>query len=161
MALFRRTIRSKGPDRFLVDLPDEVREVIAEVCTEIVELLDGEDVTGHPALHRVFPPASIDDPEVGDAYRDLVGDDLLRSRRSALGRVAATAHDSELDRATMDAWLTGLNTVRLVLGTRLEVDDERPPELEPDDPDLPAWALYEFLGALVGWIVDALSRTAD
>jgi len=161
MALFRRTIRAKGPDRFIVDLPDEVREVIAEVCTEIVDLLDGDDATTHPALRRVFPPASIDDPGVGAAYRELVGDDLLRSRRSALGRVAATARDTELDRATMDAWLTGLNTVRLVLGTRLGVDDERPPELEPDDPDLPAWALYEFLGALVGWIVDALSRTAD
>jgi hypothetical protein len=161
MALFRRTIRAKGPDRFLVDLPDELREVLAEVCTEIDELLDGDDVSDHPALRRVFPPASPDDPAVQDTYRELVGAELLRSRRAALARIAATARDTELDRATMETWMTGLNTIRLVLGTRLEVDGETMPELAPDDPDLPAWALYEFLGALVGWIVDALARTAD
>lgn len=161
MGMFRRTIRAKGPDRFLVDLPTELRDVLTEVCTEIVELLDGDDVTEHPALRRVFPPASPDDQDVQDSYRELVGAELLRSRRVALGRIAATAHDTELDRSTMETWMTGLNTIRLVLGTRLEVNGESMPELTPDDPDLPAWALYEFLGALVGWIVDALARTAD
>ena len=164
MGLFRRTIRAKGPDRFLVDLPDELRDVIAEVCTDVLGMLDDDAASGDPArnpvLRRVFPAASADDPDVEAAYRDLVGSDLLRSRRDLLTRVAATAHERELDRDTMETWMAGLNTVRLVLGTRLDVQEDSFPELEPDDPELPAWALYEFLGALVGWIVDALARTA-
>lgn len=160
MGLFRRPIRAKGSDRFLVDLPDELREVLADVCGEILALLDGDDVTSDPALRRVFPVASPDDEALQAEYCDLVHDDLLRSRRDDLARIAATAYDRELDRATIETWMTGLNTVRLVLGTRLDVREDVLPELEPDDPELPAWALYEFLGALVGWIVEALTRTA-
>lgn len=159
MGLFRRPIRSKGPDRFLVDLPDELRDVLADVCTEILAMLDGDDVTADPDLRRVFPVASADDEAIRAEYHDLVHDDLLRSRREILSRIVATAHDTEMDRETIDAWMTGVNTVRLVLGTRLDVHEGPYPELEPDDPDLPAWALYEFLGALVEWIVDAVSRS--
>ena len=164
MGLFRRTIRAKGPDRFLVDLPDELRDVLAEVCTDVLGMLDGDESSGDPAadpmLRRVFPVASADDPELQAEYRELVQSDLLQSRRDLLATIAATAHERELDRATMESWMMGLNTVRLVLGTRLDVQEDSSPELEPDDPELPAWALYEFLGALVGWIVDALARTA-
>ena len=159
MALFRRTIRAKGPDRFLVALPDELRDVIAEVCGEILSMLDGEDVTTDPMLRRVFPVASADDPALQAEYHELVHADLLRSRRDVLARTVATAHDTELDRSTIEAWMTALNTVRLVLGTRLDVAEDHLPELAEDDPELPAWALYEFLGALVGWIVDALADT--
>ena len=66
----------------------------------------------------------------------------------------------ELDRATLESWLSGLNIVRLVIGTRLDVSEDVLPEIDADDPNLPMWALYEFLGILVGMIVDALARTA-
>jgi hypothetical protein len=102
----------------------------------------------------------VDDEEINAQYRDLVRSDLLRTRREILERVAATAHDTELDRTTLDVWMVGLNTVRLVLGTRLDVTEESSPDLDPDDPDVPAWMLYEFLGSLVSLIIDALSRTS-
>lgn len=160
VGLFRRPIRAKGPDRFLVDLPEELREVLSDVCGEVLGLLDGDDVTSQPVLERVFPPASVEDEEVRAGYRDLVQADLVRSRRDDLGRIVATVHDREMDRATIEAWMTGCNTLRLVLGTRLDVREDELPELAADDPELPVWALYEFLGALVGWIVEALDRTA-
>jgi hypothetical protein len=34
------------------------------------------------------------------------------------------------------------------------------PEIDHDDPDLPAWALYEFLGWLLEMVIQALSGTA-
>lgn len=160
MGLFRRPIRAKGPDRFLVDLPEELRDVLADVCGEILALLDGDDIDAEPVLRRVFPPASTDDEEVRTGYRELVQADLVRSRRDDLDRIVATVRDREMDRATIETWMTGCNTLRLVLGTRLDVREDELPELEPDDPDLPVWALYEFLGALVGWIVDALDRSS-
>ena len=49
-----------------------------------------------------------------------------------------------------------LNSLRLVLGTRLDVDEELP-TLDPDDPLAPAYAVYEYLGWLLSQVVDALS----
>jgi hypothetical protein len=158
---FKRTIQSKGPDRFIINLRDDLREVIAAVCDDVLGALDDEDTThNNPMLRRVFPVAHASDESVNEAYRDLVHSDLLRTRREALERVSATANATELDRATLETWMVGLNTVRLVLGTRLDVSEVRFPELVEDDPELSAWALYEFLGVLVGMVVDALARTS-
>ena len=157
---FKRVIQSKGPDRFIINLRSDLREVIAEVCTEVRSLLDDDATQGNPMLRRIFPVAHASDESVNEAYRNLVHSDLLRSRREALARVAETANAIELDRATLEMWMVGLNTVRLALGTRLDVSEDSFPELEEDDPELPAWAIYEFLGVLVGLVVDALARTA-
>ena len=158
---FKRTIQSKGPDRFVINLRGDLRDVIAAVCDDVLAALEEDDATLHdPSLRRVFPVAHVSDESVNDAYRDLVHSDLLRTRREALERVSATARDSELDRATLETWMIGLNTIRLVLGTRLDVSEEGSPRLKSDDPELPAWALYEFLGALVEMVVDALARTS-
>jgi hypothetical protein len=158
---FKRTIQGKGPDRFIINLRDDLREVIAAVCEDVLGALDDEGAPNRdPMLRRVFPVAHTSDESVNEAYRDLVQSDLLRTRREALERVSASANDAELDRATLETWMIGLNTVRLVLGTRLDVSEDGFPQLEPDDPELPAWALYEFLGVFVGMVVDALARTA-
>ena len=158
---FKRTIQRKGPDRFIINLRDDLRQVIAAVCEDVLGALDNEDAPNRdPMLRRVFPVAHTSDESVNEAYRDLVQSDLLRTRREALERVSATANDAELDRATLETWMIGLNTVRLVLGTRLDVSEDGFPQLEPDDPELPAWALYEFLGVFVGMVVDALARTS-
>jgi Domain of unknown function (DUF2017) len=76
-----------------------------------------------------------------------------------LERVVATVDDTDLDREAIDAWMIGLNTVRLVLGTRLDVSEDGQPELEPDDPEVVAWAVYEFLGGIVESIVRSLMST--
>ena len=55
--------------------------------------------------------------------------------------------------------MVSLNLVRLVLGTRLDVTEDAYPDLTADDPDLPAWALYEFLGGVLENIVRALAGT--
>ena len=118
-----------------------------------------DDDEANPLLRRLFPPGHATDEEIARQYGDMVHDDLLRSRREALDTVARTATDTELDRATLETWMVGINGVRLVLGTRLDVSEDTVPDLTPDDPELPAWAVYELLGALVDAIVQALSET--
>lgn len=159
MAFFRRTIQPKGRDRFVVNLGTQEREVLAAVCTDVVGAIDDDPEAA--LLRRLFPVAHATDETVEADYRRMVGDDLLRSRREVLERVAATANDRELDRDTLEAWMVGCNSVRLVLGTRLDVSEDLPRDLDPDDPELPAWAVYEFLGMLVSVIVDALGDTLD
>jgi hypothetical protein len=73
--------------------------------------------------------------------------------------VADSAEQDELDRQTLDRWMVGLNSVRLVLGTVLDVSEDELPELDEDDPMLPAWAVYDFLGGVVDAAVRALGET--
>ncbi|MCX7622083.1 MAG: DUF2017 family protein, partial [Acidimicrobiales bacterium] len=57
--------------------------------------------------------------------------------------------------------MQGLNAVRLVLGTRLGVRDDEPPEVDPDDPDARVWALYELLALLVDECTVVLAEELD
>ena len=163
MGLFgRRPIEAKGANRFTVNLGDEERAVLRAVCEDVDDALgddDAADANEQPLFRRLFPAAHADDPELDAQYRSLVHDDLLASHRAALSRVAATADDPELDRATLEQWLTGVNAVRLVLGTRLDVSEDPLLEIDPEDPELPARAVYEFLGGVLDAGVRALSRT--
>lgn len=153
----RRPFQPKGSDRFIVNLGQRERQVLRAVCEDLLGALDEPEA--QPLLRRVYPVAHVDDAAIDSAYQEMVHSDLVASRRAALERVVATVDDDELDRQTLDTWMIGLNTVRLVLGTRLDVGEGPQPELEPDDPDLVARAVYEFLGGIVETIVRSLTST--
>lgn len=153
----RRPFQPKGSDRFIVNLGTRERQVLRAVCEDLLGAL--EDPEAQPLLRRVYPVAHVDDAAIDAAYQEMVHSDLVASRRMAMERVVATVEDDELDRQTLDTWMIGLNTVRLVLGTRLDVGEGPQPELEPDDPDLVAMAVYEFLGGIVETIVRSLTST--
>ena len=72
-------------------------------------------------MRRLFPTAYHDDPERDREYQQLVRDELLERRLAALATVEATAAADELDEEQLTGWLTALNDLRLVLGTRLDV----------------------------------------
>ena len=120
-----------------------------------------EDGTDNPAMRRLFPAAHATDAEVDRQYQELVHEDLLSSRREVLAAVAASVDLDELDRETLEQWMTGLDAVRLVLGTVLDVSEDGIPDIEPEDPQLPMWAVYEFLGSVVDAAVSALASTLD
>ena len=80
------------------------------------------------------------------AYRELAGDSLLDGRRAALELMAETVDGERLSAEEADAWLRALNDLRLVLGTRLDVqEDTFASDLRPDDPNAPALAVYGWL----------------
>jgi hypothetical protein len=112
--------------------------------------------TDDPSVRRLFPPAYPDDPERDAGYQVLTRDELLEHKLAALDTVEATLDGGELDEAAMTAWMTTLNSLRLVLGTRLDAGEE-PPQLDEDDPLAPAYAVYEVLGWVLSQVVDALS----
>lgn len=154
---FRRPFHPRSANRFIINLGDRERAVVRAVCEDLLGLL--EDPDAQPLLRRVYPVAHADDAEVDAAYQEMVHEELVGSRRSVLEQIVATAEATELDREQLDAWMIGLNTVRLVLGTRLEVSEQGQPELEADDPDVVAWAVYEFLGGIVETIVRSLATS--
>jgi hypothetical protein len=137
-------------------LSRDERSLLAGVVEELRALLDG--APGDPSLRRLFPPA-YDAQDHERAYRELMGGELLDGRRAALELVAETVDRDRLSAEEADTWLRALNDLRLVLGTRLDVqEDTFAEELRSDDPRAPALAVYAYLSWVQEQLVEALSR---
>ena len=135
-------------------LSREERTLLAGVVAELRALLEG--APGDPSLRRLFPPA-YDEAEDETAYRELMGGELLGGRLAALEVVAGTLDQERLDAEQADAWLRALNDLRLVLGTRLDVqEDTFAEELRQDDPRAPALAIYAYLSWMQEQLIEAL-----
>ncbi len=75
-----------------------------------------------PALARLLPDGSKDDPEAAQSYRRLTEQGLRESKRSALRRAATALRRADpvmLDAQEAQALLRGLTDVRLVLAERI------------------------------------------
>jgi hypothetical protein len=153
----RRKVKAEGPDRFVVRLDDVERRVLEDVCGQLVDALDQGAESA--ALRRLFPVAHAGDAELEAKYRDLVDDDLRAKRLADLRAVVEGVDARELDREGLERWMTAINSVRLVLGTVLDVGEEDPGPLDPEDPNTPTLVVYHFLGGLLDEIVRALSST--
>ena len=136
----------------LVRLSPEERSLLLGLAGELRAQLEGE--SRDPSLRRLFPPA-YDDQDDERAYRELAGDELLSGRRQALELLAATARSDRLSADESDAWLRALNDLRLVLGTRLDVQED----MLIDRPKSPEHALYIYLSWLQEQLVAALAPT--
>jgi len=136
----------------LVRLSPEERSLLLGLVGELRAQLEGG--SRDPTLRRLFPPA-YDDEEDERAYRELAGDELLSGRRQALELLAATARSDRLSAKEADAWLRALNDLRLVLGTRLDVQEDMP----IDRPKSPEHAVYIYLSWLQEQLVAALAPT--
>jgi hypothetical protein len=134
----------------LLRLSPEERALLVGLATELRSQLDAG--TDDASFKRLFPPAYEDDQDE-QAYRELAGDELLNGRRRALELLAETARADRLSAEEADAWLRALNDLRLVLGTRLDVEEGT----LLDDPQTPELAVYGYLSWLQEQLVAALS----
>jgi Domain of unknown function (DUF2017) len=134
----------------LLRLSREERGLLAMLAADLREQLEGEPTD--PSFRRLFPPA-YEDEQDERAYRDLAGDDLLNGRRGALELLEASAESDRLTAEEADAWLRALNDLRLVLGTRLDVQEGT----LLDEPQTPELAIYGYLSWLQEQLVAALS----
>jgi Domain of unknown function (DUF2017) len=150
----RRRVSRTRQGTYAVRLPAPERDLLGSLVEQLRELL--EVTTDDPSVRRLFPTAYHEDPERDREYQQLVRDELLERRLAALETVEETAAADELDEQQLTAWLTALNDLRLVLGTRLDVSEDQP-DMDADDPDAPAMAVYGYLSVLLSDIVDALA----
>ena len=141
-----------------VVLPDVERELLQQLRAELVALLKTEP--GDPSLERLFPPA-YEDKRADREYRKLMGEELLAGRRRALDVLEATAGQEQLSAEEAESWLTALNDLRLVLGTRLDVqEDTFLNGLDLKDPRAPELAVYSYLTWLQDALISAVSASA-
>lgn len=147
---FSRPVRRTRQGRISVNLPAGERQVLRRLPADLKEMFSQPD---DPGLRRLFPPAYSDDQEAAEEYRRLMQADLIERHAAALDTLARTADASELSEEEATAWLSALNQLRLVLGTRLDVsEDDDPREMRS-----PEHQLYLYLGYLQEHVVEALA----
>ena len=137
-------------------LPPEERELLRSLPGQLRVVFETDD----PSLRRLFPPAYTDDDEADDEFRRLMRDELLEGKLAALRVVEQTADADHLTGEQLEGWLGALESLRLYLGTQLDVTEQTyEEELDPDDPSAPALALYGYLSWLQEQAVEALSSS--
>jgi hypothetical protein len=136
--------------------------IVSLLLDQLDQLLeaDAEDVGGDPVMARLLPDGHRGDPELAADYRELTESSLRSGKADDLAMVRATLPDSggevRLDAEQAAAWLRTSNDLRLAMGTRLDIrEDTEPPEEITGEEDQQL-AVYYWLTALQGSLVDAL-----
>jgi Domain of unknown function (DUF2017) len=147
----RRVVARKG--RFLLKLPESERDLLRQLLGELRVLLalGPED----PRLRRLYPAAYSDDEEKDAEYRLLTHEELASGRLAAIDTVESTVGAGELTLDQLTAWMHAVNALRLVLGTMLDVGEDDPFAVDPEDPNAREYMLYGYLGLLLEEIVQA------
>jgi hypothetical protein len=150
-----RWIERNRKGEVVVDIDDSIRDAMRTLLDELRELLMTGD---HPGLRRLYPTAYPQDEDLEEGYRSLVHDSLLAQRLDSIEAMENSLDAKLLTDKQLDAWMHGVNSVRLVLGTILDVGegDELP---DADAPDAQQRVLYYILGYLLEQIVDVLFST--
>jgi hypothetical protein len=137
--------------------------IVGLLLDQLEQLLaaDADDVAGDPVMARLLPDGHRGDPELAADYRELTESSLRSGKTDDLAVVRATLPDGggeiRLDRDQAGAWLRSSNDLRLALGTRLDItEDTEPPDEVTDEQDQQL-AVYYWLTALQGSLVDALA----
>ncbi len=145
--------RRRRDGRYVVKLDPSVRAILVTVAEQLSPALDGDD----PMTRRLFPPAYPGENHAREEgeYRSLVDSALVNHHRQAFAILAETAHSDTLTQPQFDAWLSSIGSMRLVLGTRLDVSEDMPDPL-PESPGAPEFALYELLGQLQYLMIEVL-----
>jgi hypothetical protein len=134
--------------------------VLGMLLDQLEMLLDSEDADGDPVLARLLPDGNRADAEASAEYRELTESSLRSGKADDLAMMRAALPDGGgevvLDADQAAAWLRCTNDLRLALGTRLEISEDSEPPDDVVDEESQQLALYYWLTALQGSLVDAL-----
>jgi len=161
-----KPFRRKG-DHLVARIVDAEAGIVGLLLDQLEQLLsaDPDDSGGDPVLERLLPPGHTSDPEIAADYRDMTEAGLRTGKADDLATVRATlppdGGEVRLDDEQARAWLRTTNDLRLALGTRLGVTAETEPPDDPADEEGSQLAVYYWLTAVQGSLVDALVAGRD
>ena len=151
-------IVSRSGRGFTLHMGADEREAVAGLLTELRAMQS--DPEAAEAVSRLFPVVHPGDAEQEAEWQRLMRDELITSRAAAIDTVVGVlerpGRKVPLDEAEMHAFLQAVNSIRLVLGTVLDVgedEDEVPDELL----DSPEYGLYGYLSYVLDASVRAMS----
>jgi hypothetical protein len=164
-----RRFRRLPDGRVQLRLPHAEKALLVTVIPQLRVVVEGDADIEH-LRDRLFPRA-YDDPEREREFHQLVGDDLVEQRLSAVDAALATLRDGrtkarqweiDLDDEQVQSWLTVLHDLRLVLSQIVGITTEADWDRKLDGADPAGMVLWhvgalqeELLGVLMGGLPDA------
>ena len=151
-----------GGETIRVRLEEHEVGLLQSLLTEMHTLLEA-DVGADPVNRRLFPDA-YDSQEDSESYRELVGDELRTAKVAAVKDMEGTLEASnegtlELTREEAAAWLPVLTDLRLAIGTRNDVTEEKmAEEIDPEDPQSAGILVLHWLGWLQESLLEVLTK---
>jgi hypothetical protein len=171
-----------GEELYVAEFSASEKEVLINLSQQIIELLAervdhhnedplaamvGITIHGSPpedeVLLRLLPNAYADGVDASEFRRYT--ESVLRTKKQAhamsIRTMLMSSEDGsiELNHELANAWLGGINDIRLALGVRLNVEKNSHEDLEllaPDDPMRGVYGVYSWLGWLQGNLLEAL-----
>ncbi len=155
---------------YKIELADDHRQLITQLVEQLRDSL--ATTTDDSNLRRLFPTAYNNDAKKDAEYQRLMRDELLESRLAAIDvTIKVIAQNDEISAEEIDAFARSINSLRLVLGTTLDIAESDygsqndTQQSENSDGDETSGAdeyliqkeLYEYLGWLLEWTVGAQS----
>ncbi len=112
------------------------RDVLADVTRDVAGLVSADDdarsAPMDPAVVRLFPSASMDDPDLASEIRDLIREDIADTKTTSLAVVQraldAPGESVLVPHEKLAHWLRALNDIRLVLAARLDIGTDEDAE---------------------------------
>ena len=166
------TALSEREAGLLRGLVGQVRDMLAARVAAIPrdELAELTGITAGPTtapadrvLARLLPDFHREDATLAGGLRALHEPELVAVKDGVAGVVLDTCPARggrvRLSDEQAQAWLSALNDVRLALGTMLEVTEDMPEELPPEDPRSAHLAVYHWLTWVQESLIQALAST--
>lgn len=169
-----------------VDLLDSLAEQLIEMLSDgLAEAVETEDPFVRweaeledppevpdelvdPAMQRLFPNPYPHDARAAADYRRFAEADHRRQKLDdarVLRRTLADGLPVRISDVQVEAWLKTLNALRLVLATRLGLDDEEAltelHRLRDDDPRVMMGAIMDWLAYIQGVIIELTEPGLD
>ncbi|WP_068275794.1 DUF2017 domain-containing protein [Aldersonia kunmingensis] len=151
-------------------LDERKREASTDELAELTGLQTGNSTPPEdaalarllPDFHRSEPGTpDADKANINGALRSLHEPEIIADKLAAgsviLDTVPHRGGKVVLTQEQADAWLTGLNDVRLALGATLGVDADTPDHLDEDDPRAPHLDVYHWLTWMQDSLIQALA----
>ena len=145
-------------------IDDHSREVIVRLLGELrgevvaARAVPPEQVGEH--MKRLFPSAYHDDQKLNDEYLRLTHGDIADSHIAAIDEAVQLLSPERVIRTQeLERFVRALNSMRLVLGTLLDVsedDDDSAEDESGDDASEPQREVYDYLGWLLHASLDEL-----
>jgi hypothetical protein len=152
---------STGEGSVAIRFTDDEAELLRRLLAEMGTLLEAKS-SGDPVVERLFPRA-YEGKEEEASYRALIGDELVSTKQANIGTASEMlgpegAVEAALSEDETHAWLALLTDLRLAIGVRLDVTEEKMSEdIDPEDPDAAALSVLHWLGWVQGTILDAIA----
>ena len=137
--------------------------VLGLLLDQLEQLLTAEadDVGDDPVIERLLPAGHRSDAGIAADYRAMTESALRDGKADDLATVRATlppaGGDVRLDPEQAAAWLRTSNDLRLALGTRLDITEDTEPPEDVTGEEGQQLALYYWLTAVQGSLVDGLA----